>query len=60
MWFVTGEGLGRFWKSFGGDSLAKGDAAGNKAWADNVGRATFELAAHKVLSAQALLPTAVL
>ena len=36
--------LGRSWKSFGGDrggECGERDAAGNKAWADNVGRATL-------------------
>ena len=44
MWFVTGGELGRSWKSFGGDrgeECGERDAAGNKAWADNVGRATL-------------------
>lgn len=44
MWFVTGGELGRFWKSFGGDrggEYGERDAAGNKAWADNMGRATL-------------------
>jgi len=41
---VTGGELGRSWKSFGGDrgeECGERDAAGNKAWADNVGRATL-------------------
>ena len=41
---MTGGELGRFWKSFGGDrggEYGERDAAGNKAWADNVGRATL-------------------
>ena len=44
MWFVTGGELGRSWKSFGGDrggECGERDAAGNKAWAGNVGRATL-------------------
>lgn len=42
---MTGGELGRSWKSFGGDrggeECGERDAAGNKAWADNVGRATL-------------------
>ena len=40
MWFVTGEGLGGFWKSFGGDSLAKGTPRATKpgrtTWAEQL------------------------
>lgn len=59
---MTGGELGRSWKSFGGDRgrVWRKGRRGQQSLGGQRGQSNFELAAHKVLSAQALSPAAVL